>query len=201
VNSSLIEFQKGTGSSRDDLPGLRGYVTQLVGEPFQFARVSYGDELTLHFGMLRPARSRKLANLLYGTYILRLRGSPWVLKSAKGPLVISPAVFDVSMPEGARLLSKEELEKGEFIELGSHVFSATPVHVRPVEGFGFHLVMSDGSAIFVFPIVQEPDAPEDEGLPELADWELLSPRGLLRIGPGLQWSFEPAEATKQGPGS
>ena len=36
--------------------------------------------------------------------------------------------------------------------------------------------MSDGSAIFVFPIVQEPDAPEDEGLPELADWELLSPR-------------------------
>ena len=115
--------------------------------------------------------------------------------------MISPAVFDVSMPEGARLLSKEELEKGEFIELGSHVFSATPVHVRPVEGFGFHLVMSDGSAIFVFPIVQEPDAPEDEGLPELADWELLSPRGLLRVGPGLQWSFEPAEATKQGPGS
>ena len=77
VNSSLIEFQKGTGPSPDDLPGLRGYVAQLVGEPFQFARVSYGDELTLHFGMLRPARSRKLANPPYGTYILRLRGSPW----------------------------------------------------------------------------------------------------------------------------
>jgi len=201
VNSTLIEFEKGTGPSRDDLPGLRGYVAQLVGEPFQFARVSYGDELTLHFGMLRPGRSRKLANLLYGTYILRLRGSAWVLKSGKGPLVISPAVLDASMPEGARLLSKEELEKGEFIERGGHVLSATPVHVRPVEGFGFHLLMSDGSAIFVFPIVQEPDAPEDEDLPELADWELLSPRGFLRAGPGLQWSFEPDEATKQGPSS
>ena len=119
--------------------------------------------------------------------------------------MISPAVLGVSMPEGGRLLSKEELEKGEFIERGSHVLvddvvverSATPVHVRPVEGYGFHLVMSDGSAIFVFPIVQEPDAPEDGGLPELADWELLSPRGLLRVGPGLQWSFEPDEATKQ----
>ena len=201
MNSTLIEFQKGTGPSRDDLPGLRGYVAQLVGEPFQFARVSYGDELTLHFGMLSPARSRKLANLLYGTYILRLRGSSWVLKSGRGPMVISPAVSDVSIPEGARLLSKEELEKGEFIERGSHVLSVTPVHVRPVAGYGFHLVMSDGSATFVFPIVQEPDVPENEGLPELADWELLSPRGLLRVGPGLEWSFEPDEAMKQAPGS
>ena len=35
-------------------------------------RVSYGDELTLHFGDLRPARSPKLKAKPYGAYILGL---------------------------------------------------------------------------------------------------------------------------------
>ena len=131
-------------------------------------------------------------------YCVGHRGSS---NSAKGPLVIGPAVLGVSMPEGGRLLSTEELEKGEFINAGVTYYLPLLSMSPPVEGYGFHLVMSDGSAIFVFPIAQEPDTPEDEGLPELADWELLSPRGLLRVGPGLQWSFEPDEATKQGLGS
>lgn len=50
----------------DNLSDLQVYLAQLVGEPFRFARVSYGDELTLHFGDLRPSRSPKV-----GKFFLR----------------------------------------------------------------------------------------------------------------------------------
>ena len=55
MRTNLIEFRQATGLSHDDLPGLQANLAELVGEPFQFARISYGDELTLHFGDLgRP---------------------------------------------------------------------------------------------------------------------------------------------------
>lgn len=193
MKTGLIEFRQVMGLSHDDLPGLQANLAELVGEPFQFARISYGDELTLHFGDLRPARSPKLREHLYGAYILGLRGSPWVLKSGLEPVVLCDGVVPVvsGRPVGGRQVSKEEVEEGRFIENGSRVLYADPFHVRPVEGVGLQLRLSDGSALIVLPSVQEPGDPEDRDLPELADWELISPRGFLKVGPGYQWSFEP----------
>ena len=87
------------------------------------------------------------------------------------------------------------MEGGRFIESGSRVLHADPFPVRPVEGFGLQLRLSDGAALIVLPTVQEPDDPEDRELPELADWELISPRGFPKVGPGYQWSFEPHQPT------
>jgi hypothetical protein len=181
-------------ASETSTSGLLAYLAQLVGEPFRFARVSYGDELTLHFGDLRPARSPKLKDRLYGAYILGVRGSSWILKSGSDsePLVLTAGLtLDALPPEFGTPLRNEEVESRQFIEPESRVSAATPFVVKPVNGFGLQLRMSDGSTLLVLPTVQEPDEPEDAGLPKLADWELLSPRGLLRADPGPEWSFEP----------
>jgi len=61
---------------------LNEYLLILVGEMFHFARPTYGDELTLHFGDLHESRSQVLRdmNYLYGEFILGTRGSYWVSK-------------------------------------------------------------------------------------------------------------------------
>jgi hypothetical protein len=191
MSTGLIELRDGTGECRDDLPGLRVKLVELLGAPFQFARVSYGDELTLHFGDVRPARSRKLKNLSYGTYVLGVRGSSWVLKSGLEPVVLGCGVVPIvgGRPSVVRPLSNVELESGKYIEASSRVLRAEPFSVRPVEGIGLQITMSDGSEIVVLPSGEEPD--EDEGLPELADWDLLSPHGFIQAGPGPRWCFEP----------
>jgi hypothetical protein len=192
MDTNLIELRQARLPASDDLRGLQGYLAQLVGEPFRLARVSYGDELTLHFGDLRPARSPKLKSKPYGAYILGLRGSPWLLKPGCEPVVVDGgALLDPLATALGRPLRKEELESKTWIEPGSRVLSASPFVVRPADGIGLQLRLSDGSSLSVLPTTPDPDEPDDEGLPDLADWELLSPIGLLKAGPGLEWSFEP----------
>ena len=191
--TNLIDLRNVRRQSPDDLTGLQAILAQLLGEPFRLARVSYGDELTLHFGDLRPARSPKLKGLLYGAFILGVRGSPWILKPGSEPLIISEGVWMAPTPPGfAQPLRKEDLESQRFVEPESRVLAAVPFVVKPANGFGLQLQLSDGSTLLVLPTVQEPDEPGDEALAELADWDLLSPRGLLSAGPGLKWSFKPA---------
>lgn len=151
----------------DDFPGLQALLGQLVGEPFRFARVSYGEELTIHFGALRLGRSPKLKTKPYGVFILGLRGSSWVLNAGTEPVV--PA---------------------QFVEPESRVVVALPLSIRPMQAIGLQLVFADGSSFLVLPNPQEPDAADEESLPELADWELISLQGFLRVGPGIKWSFE-----------
>jgi hypothetical protein len=193
MTTNLIDLRQPHQPSPDDLPALQAYLTQLVGEPFRFARVSYGDELTLHFGDLRSSKSPKLKKKLYGAYILGLRASPWVLKAGSEPLVLTAGVLVGGVPAAlGKPLSKEELENRQFVKPESPVLAAIPFEVKPVNGLGLQLRMSDGSTLLILPSPPEPEEPEDEGLPELSDWELLSPGGLLSAGPGLTWSFKPS---------
>jgi hypothetical protein len=193
TGAHLIDLRHARKSSGEDLPGLTGFLSQLIGEPFRFARVSYGDELTLHFGDLRPARSPRLGHLPYGSYILGLRGSPWVLKSGQEPVIVADGMSPGPLPaEPGKPLSKEDFEAGSFIEPGSRLLVASPFVVKSADGLGLQLRMSDGSTLLILPTPPAPDEAEDEGLPDLADWELLTPRGLLSAGPNLGWSFTPA---------
>ena len=197
MGTNLIDLRPAHRSASDDLRGLQGYLAQLVGEPFRLARVSYGDELTLHFGDLRPARSPKLASKPYGVYILGLRGSPWVLKPGSEHVVVDGgALLDSDATALGAPLRKEELESQTLIEPGSRVLSALPFVVRPAEGIGLQLRLSDGTSLSVLPTIREADEPADANLPELADWELLTPIGLVKAGPGLEWSFEPKEGSR-----
>ena len=60
MGTHLIDLRQTRKSPHDDLAGLTAYLAQLVSELFRFARVSYGAELTLHFGDVRPGPSPKI---------------------------------------------------------------------------------------------------------------------------------------------
>ena len=194
MGTHLIDLRQTQKLSHDNVAGLSAYLAQLVGEPFRFARVSYGDELTIHFGDLRLARSPKLKHKSYGLSILGVRGSAWMLKSGSEAVIItsgmvsSPALAAIGQP-----LRKEDFEAATFLQPESRVLAAIPFVVNPVGGWGLQLRISDGSTFLVLPTSPEPEAPEDEGLPPLADWELATPRGLLSAGPDLDWSFTPTK--------
>lgn len=184
----IIDLRQPQDALRDTTEGLAACLAPLIGEPFRFARVSYGDELTLHFGDLRPARSPRLKDKAYGAYVLGVRASLWLLKSGAEPVVVASGIAPALPPQG-KPLRKEELEQASLIEPDSRVLSATPFLVKPAGRFGLELRMSDGGTLSVFPAPPEPDEPADDDLPELADWELSSPQGFLTVGPGLAWSF------------
>ncbi len=193
MTTNLIDLRDVSRCSPNDLVALQAILAQLIGEPYRFARVSYGDELTLHFGDLRVARSAKLHKHLYGAFILGLRGSPWVLKAGSEPLVVTAGVsWDFVAARFGKPISKEELETKQFIEPESRVLAAVPFVVKPVNAVALQIQLSDGSSLSVLPTLPEAEEPGEEELPELADWELISPRGLLSAGPGLKWSFQPA---------
>ncbi len=129
-----------------------------------------------------------------GFAALGVRGSPWLLKSALTSQVIANGMVPVVAGETTgRPLSKEELETGRFIEPSSRVLKAEPFLVMGVGGIGLQLTMTDGSALVIFPCDQESWDKDDE-LPEVADWELLSPLGCLSVGPGPNWSLEPQDS-------
>ncbi|MEX0718578.1 MAG: hypothetical protein WD066_18440 [Planctomycetaceae bacterium] len=197
MNLNVIDLKASHASARDDLSGLQAYLAQLIGQPFRFMRVSYGDELTLHLGDLRPGRSPKRSHALYGACIIGLRASSWILKSGTGALMVSSDESDSSA--FAKTIDNEELETGRFIAPDSPVFEATPFVVAPVEAIALRLRFADGSELEVIPGPPEVDEPGDEALPEIGDWELLSPAGLLTAGPRLRWSFEPAGGSSDPP--
>ena len=161
---------------------LDAYLLQLQGEPFRFFRFSYGDELTLHFGDLRPARSPKLKGRLYGAYILGVRASQWLLKFGKPGMIASQG-------EGMETISKEAIETKQWIAPNSRVVHATSFAIQSQNVFGLEIRFSDGTFLVIMPTTETES--KDDDLPEIADWELLSPSGRLQAGPGLQWSFEP----------
>jgi hypothetical protein len=194
MTATLIDLRQIQSDTSADLAGLHSHLTPLVGEPFRFCRVSYGDELTLHFGDLRPARSPKLKDHMYGAYVLGVRGSTWILKSGSEPLVLTAGAIDLEPAIFGAPLDKKDLEAKPLIEADSRVLAATPFMAKPVNGFGLQLRTSDGSALLIIPSIPVTDDDKDADLPELADWELLSAHGLLSAGPGTKWSFEPTAA-------
>jgi hypothetical protein len=200
---SLVNLREKRQQSTEDISVLQGYLAQLIGEPFRLARVSYGDELTLHFGDLRPGHSPKIKNLFYGDYILGVRASPWLIKSKPVGLQVFAGLPRIP-PEAVQHVSNEELEQGHFIKPESRVVATDVFEANPVDrSIGLQVNTSDGSVFYIIPStkksddVRDEDLPEDENLPDLADWELISPRGLLSVGPGRTWSFEP-RANPQG---
>lgn len=163
---------------------------RLVGEPFLFARRSYGDELVLYFGERRADPPRVIKGrefrYEYGTYSLHLRGSAWVAQGAAGTRdssTIADGPRDIELPTAA----------------GARVTATIPFAVDRPDGVGFGLrvELSDGSTVVVVPTPDDEasaTAPDGTPLPPLADWELHSPHGTLVVGPGRE-----LRVTQRGP--
>lgn len=189
MTASLTEQRPTAPPVAGDLAALAAYTSALVGEPFRLARVTYGGELTLHFGDLRPAKSPKLVGYLYGSYILGVCASPWLLKSADCSRLIEGGADFEPPPGRGRLLTNAELHADPLVTPGARVTSAEPFAVAPTGAFGLHLGFADGSSFFAQPAAPRPPEPGDEHLPPLADWELTTPAGDLDAGPGPGWTF------------
>jgi len=189
VTLNPLSTQKPSSGS---LAELRNHLVQLIGEPFRFLRVSYGDELRFHFGDVLSARSKRFGNLTHGSYVLGVRASLWILKSPSGSVIHSGG-FDGNLEEAERHLTTEEkkqLEANPMIAPESCVLSAIPNFNEPGETISLQLKFSDGSSLAVMP---PPIATGESGNADLvyvADWELFSPGGLLSVGPGLSWKIE-----------
>ncbi len=166
-------------NEREHAVGLAdGVLYGLVGEPFRHVRVSYGGELQLHFGELRQPKSAKLkGKLLYGSYILGLRASAWILSPGSADFTLT----DGQLQPAGTPIEAGEVESGHAIPPGALVVSAGAFHVEPVDGIGLRVLLSDGSKLVVLPSRSD----GAEGDTPVADWELFSPKGfVLQVGPG-----------------
>jgi hypothetical protein len=201
VSATVIDFRtQGRPGAGEDAPGLGAFLLQLAGEPFLFARFSYADELTLHFGAAREAKHPKLrvAGLKYGSHVLRTRGSAWLLKPGARPIVVTEGLADFIDPavlaSEAKPITHREVEAGDFLTAGAMAVAVRLYAVHQVEGIGVRVGLSDGSAVVVIPT---PDEQPPEGSPpgpELADWELQTPHGTAKVGPGRKWVLDPVPA-------
>lgn len=191
--STLIDLRRIDPGPSHSIDGLAALLGQLIGEPFQFARFSYGDELTLHFGDVRLSDFTKLKDRRYGTYVLGFRASPWVVKSGSDPLVhvTSEDIGPPNAPFGIPW-NQAAIGFGEVIRSRSRVIEATPFVVEQNRVIALRLATSDASSILILPRPDDSDIVQPGESP-LADWELSTPAGLVSVGPDLDWSFQPRE--------
>jgi hypothetical protein len=180
------------------LSDLQALLKQLVGQPFQFFRVSYGDELRLHLGDLRSHSNPKLRSRTKGSYIIGARASAWIVFSApRQVLATSGDARDhgSDAPATAGLVDIKTIETGGLITPGAIITYAGADQSAP--GFSLRLRFSDGSSAFIRP-APEPDEVEpigektsaDDGTIEIPDWEVLTPHErILRVGPGPRWDY------------
>ena len=200
--TGVVDLRQSSQPHSSGLDGLNLYLSQLIGEPFLFLKVSYGNELTLHFGTPREAKSLKLKNRARGSYILSARGSAWRLKSETTSRLVVGGLPDPRTASGLeKPISNVDLEEGKFITPGARVVAAS-ASVAPSGGFALLLAFSDETSFSLIPTDPElafqgltDDMPDK--VEYVADWELLTPHGYyLRVGPWLKWDYTPSTIEK-----
>jgi hypothetical protein len=72
-----------------DIDQLKEIVKAIIGERCWRAQLSYGDELTLHFGAKVPYSQRSMAGQYKGSWILGTRATAWRLDCAQESWVTS----------------------------------------------------------------------------------------------------------------
>ncbi len=163
-----------------DLGGLNGVIQTLVGLPFLFSRRSYGDELKLHFGTEQTYDRPKLKGLPRGSHVLGLRASHWQMLGG--------------LPGGSGPTSPPALVPSTPVQVATATAQAS--------GYNLLIVLTDATGLLIVPN-PDPDLEPGEQAPswedDVADWELFTPEGHLRTGPGLAWAWEPAASGRAAP--
>jgi hypothetical protein len=158
---------------------------KIGGLPYLFARMSYGNELTIHFGSERGHTSPKLSGKVRGTHVLSVRGSAWLLASGIRPVVVGCGI--TPLDGEAKPFNVTALESGALIGAGARIKQAASLVIDPLNAIGLRIQLDDGSSFMILPTPPDKDR---EHLPEPADWEVLTPTDILRVGPGPNYSVE-----------
>lgn len=189
MNTAEIHLGMPDGASLEMLKQLNSEIATALNElPYLFARSVYANELTLHFGSERPHVSPKLSGKIRGTHILSVRGSAWLLQSGVTPLMVGCGVMPIDpLPGSVKPFNVTALESGALIGQGAIVTRTTSFVVGPLHSIGLSVQLDDGSR---FTVIPTPPANDGDDLPEPADWEVLTPTKILRVGPGPKYSVE-----------
>jgi hypothetical protein len=161
---------------------LLSILGEMVGLPFLFARPSYGEELTLHFGESHAMSHPKLCHLNEGSHIVRTRLSGWEwLRQGEPPIGMGPReeISSDDMHKRCDLLN-------QLLPKGTSVLSAHPRERSEGGAVQRDLVVifSDWSRLLVNPDGEQQIVESDEE--EIADWEIITTDGCLLVGPGRQ---------------
>ena len=172
-----------------DLAAIRDTLTEwLVGQPYLFSRAAYQNELTVHFGDRRSYSNAKMSGQTRGTHVLSLRASAWVLQSGVRPVMVSDGLTPLDSagdPQAGQPINPAVLESGNFVAPGATVERAEPLEIQgnALGAVALSVRLTDGTSLTVFPAATDPSE-------TLSDWELLTPHGLLRVGPGNRFAIE-----------
>jgi hypothetical protein len=179
-----------------DLPDLQTLLKQLIGQPFRFFRVAYGDELRVHLGSLHAYSKPKMNGRTRGSYVLGARASSWIVFSAPKATLLASDRVEVRAPMGmARRVDIKKIEDDCYLTPGTTVVGV--LSERLPHGFTLQLAFADGSTVFIGPNPDpyecEPDSVEgtqEAAGMEISDWEILTPHSrVLRVGPGDRWCY------------
>ncbi len=194
--NALLDPCRANGDLDREVAQVRNFLARnLVGQCYLFGRPSYKLELTLHFGERKPYGSSKLQDKTRGTHVLSTRDSRWMIVSGTSPRMQVGWGLAPLGKDGERLTGKpyntSALESGQLVRAGAKVVSADPsILDEPfATGIGLIIQLDDNTKILVIPNDVDP-ADVDLNDP-LSDWELLTPAGVLSVGPGTQSSVVP----------
>lgn len=195
---ALLDF-RATLECSSDHTRLRTCLQQLLGQPFLLMRLSYGDEVTLHFGQPGRYRSSKLAHLTKGSYVIGARASSWFLKTDEPPTVLMGTARPMSIAaKNFKRLTPEQVETSNALRVGARIVCTEAIQLETKEstyGFGFSAALEDGASLLIVP----PRAPKKRARGnDVADWEVFTPHDrYLTVGPGLRWSYLPSRAADE----
>lgn len=155
-----------------DVERIRAITQGLVGETCWQARLTYGDELTLHLGEKRPIPHPLLAGKFEGSWILGTRATEWQLKCNGELIVNSESPIEV-VKDKIRVL-----ENARVVDFDNPTDQFYPPS---------RLQFSNGCELLLNIFV-----PND---PELAYYELFTPdHMLLTVGGATPWAYKSADS-------
>ncbi len=171
--TTLLKNNKQNTQRFKDISGIVGIITrQLIGEKCQLVRFGYGDELCLHCGELTNYDHPSLQNLQKGSWCLRSRATPWILKQDSKILVDSEEPETEDEIAIAKELVITVLTNQELLNIA----------INP-ENLGLQLSFSKKLDLLL-----QPDEEIDH---DLDYWELFTPdEKVLKIGANYNWSYK-----------
>lgn len=156
-----------------DIRQLHAVANRVVGETCWKVALSYGDELTLHFGEQIPYLQPSMAGKKKGAWILGTRGTAWQLDQSSDTTVTQDAEADIL-----------SLLKREVRRLEGNILQSLNIGY-PV--LSLSLNFNQGSQLTITPSIRDDEF-------DLPYWELFTPNHqVLKVGPKTSWSLIPSD--------
>lgn len=159
-------------TSINDVDQPYAIANHLVGEICWKVALSYGDELTLHFGEQIPYTQPSMVGKKKGSWILGTRGTAWQLDQPSGNTVRQDTETDPIA-----------MLRREVRQIEGSILQSLKIGYPML---GLSLNFSQGSQLTITPSIHDDEF-------ELPYWELFTPDcQVLKVGPKTSWSLTPS---------